>query len=37
MSRTRVFLGRSLLRLALIGWVRWSIALPLRERIGGGL
>ena len=36
MTRCRAFLGRSLLRLALAGRVRWSIVLPLREHIGGG-
>lgn len=33
MSRARVILGRFLLRLALTGRVRWSVALTLRERI----
>ena len=37
MFQARAFLSRSLLRLALAGRVRWSIALPLRERIGGCL
>lgn len=37
MSRARAFLGRCLLHLALTGRVRWSVALTLRERIGGGL
>ena len=37
MSQARAFLSRSLLRLALAGRVRWSIVLPFRERIGGGL
>ena len=35
--QARAFLSRSLLRLALAGRVRWSIVLPLRERIGGCL
>jgi hypothetical protein len=36
-TRARAFLGRALLRLALTGRVRWSIVLPIRNCIGGGL
>lgn len=36
MIRARAFLKVALLRLALSGRLRWSIALPVREWIGGG-
>lgn len=36
MTAGRQALRRLVLRLALQGRLRWGVALPLRERIGGG-